>query len=90
MKLPDEYFHKLAGGYAARRDMLAQALKKAGFNVPRVLPAGAYYLFVGYRNVPALQGLDPKAAAMEMTIKYKVACVPGDNFYLTDKVSLLE
>jgi aspartate/methionine/tyrosine aminotransferase len=54
--------------------------------VPKLLPGGAYYLFVGYRNVPGLKGMDPRTAAMEMTVKYKVACVPGDNFYLSKKV----
>mmetsp|Transcript_11522 Transcript_11522/g.29515 ORF Transcript_11522/g.29515 Transcript_11522/m.29515 type:complete len:385 (+) Transcript_11522:31-1185(+) len=82
LRLPDEYFIKLAAGYAERRERLAAALQDAGFNVPKILPKGAYYLFVGYSDVPALKGLEPTAAAMEMTTKYKVACVPGDNFYL--------
>eukprot|EP00038_Savillea_parva_P025689 m.48947 g.48947 ORF g.48947 m.48947 type:complete len:467 (+) comp7060_c0_seq1:46-1446(+) len=82
LKLPDTYFIQLAATYAGRRDRLARALKDAGFDVPKILPKGAYYLFVGYSSVPALKGLAPTAAAMEMTTKYKVACVPGDNFYL--------
>ena len=63
---------------ASRRRL---CLPRAGF-VQRAPVHGAYYLFVDYRGVPALQGLDPTAAAMKMTTDFKVACVPGDNFYL--------
>ena len=48
-------------------------------------PEGAYYIFAGYRGVPALAGLGPRDAAMRMTAEFKVACVPGDNFYLGER-----
>lgn len=56
-------------------------LRAAGFGV-RAPPDGAYYVFAGYADVPALRGLAPREAAMAMTERHGVACVPGDNFYL--------
>ena len=32
-----------------------------------------------------LAGLGPRDAAMRMTAEFKVACVPGDNFYLGER-----
>ena len=60
------------------------ALRRAGFAVGPP-PEGAYYIFAGYRGVPALAGLGPREAAMRMTAEFKVACVPGDNFYLGER-----
>ena len=65
--------------YKNRVDMLAQQLKEVGFSV--VIPEGAYYLFVDYRGVAELNGLQPMAAAMHLMQNFGVACVPGDNFY---------
>ena len=69
--------------YLPKRELLVAALRKAGFTIGAV-PRGAYYLFVGYRSVPALAELSPTDAAMRLITEYKVACVPGDNFYLGD------
>ena len=44
-------------------------------------PEGAYYLFADCTNVPALRGLSPTEAAMQLIKIQGVACVPGDNFY---------
>ena len=81
LALPRTFFAAIGDEYAEKMAVLAPALARAGF-VQRAPVHGAYYLFVDYRGVPALQGLDPTAAAMKMTTDFKVACVPGDNFYL--------
>ena len=81
LALPRTFFAAIRSEYAEKMAVLAPALARAGF-VQRAPVHGAYYLFVDYRGVPALQGLDPTAAAMKMTTDFKVACVPGDNFYL--------
>ncbi|CAH0376183.1 unnamed protein product [Pelagomonas calceolata] len=75
-------FADLRGEYQTKRDVLGAALSKAGFDLGPE-PKGAYYWFVGYKGVPQLQSLDPLAAAMIMTREYGVACVPGDNFYVS-------
>ena len=77
--LPDAYFKELATRYHGRVQMLATVLQHVGFRV--VFPQGAYYLFVNYRNVPALQDKDSMEAAMYLLREIGVACVPGDNFY---------
>jgi len=42
LALPEDYYHKLAAGYQARRDRLIPALEEAGFRCFR--PRGAYYV----------------------------------------------
>ena len=59
--------------------MLAGTLAAIGFRV--VMPQGAYYLFVDYKQVPAIKDMDSMAAAMYLLKEVGVACVPGDNFY---------
>jgi len=82
LELPVERFADLREEYRAKRDVLGAALSKAGFDLGPE-PKGAYYWFVGYRGVPSLAALDPLSAAMVMTREYGVACVPGDNFYVS-------
>ena len=79
---PAERFADLREEYREKRDELGAALLAAGFDLGPA-PRGAYYWFVGYRGVPSLAGLDPLDAAMKMTREYGVACVPGDNFYVS-------
>lgn len=85
----DTGLHHVKDDYIEKRDLLVGALTKAGFDTGP-LPGGAYYVFADYSNVPALKGMSPTDAAVHMTSQVKVACVPGDNFYLTqdDKASL--
>jgi len=81
LMLPDEYFKKeLKTRYKDRMDLLASTLEQLGFGV--IHPEGAYYLFVEFRGVMALQSLEtPMEAAMFLLKEVGVACVPGDNFY---------
>ena len=59
---------------------LATALRAVGFQV--VVPQGAYYLFVNYRNVAALSDMETSMqAAMYLLQTIGVACVPGETFY---------
>lgn len=82
--LPKSYFQEtLAERYFERMQALAYALKKVGFGVSE--PEGAYYLFVRYRGVPQLSNLEPWDAAMYMVKEVGVACVPGNNFYGSDR-----
>jgi len=78
---PRTVFDSIAEEYLEKRDFLIRTLRRAGFEVGAT-PQGAYYLFVGYHTVAVLKGLSPVDAAMRLTTEYKVACVPGDNFYL--------
>ena len=81
LRMPRAHFDAIAPEYLAKRELLLAALVDAGFTIDAV-PQGAYYLFAGYRSVAALAALSPVDAAMQLITKYKVACVPGDNFYL--------
>ncbi|KAH8068192.1 transferase [Aureococcus anophagefferens] len=68
----------IAGEYEAKRDALAAALARAGFGPGRRPRAPTLVTFGGV----AAAGLSPTDAALKMTRDFKVACVPGDNFYL--------
>lgn len=81
LALGPPFFEAVGAKYLPRRDLLVAALRAARFSV-RAPPDGAYYVFAGYADVPALRGLAPREAAMAMTERHGVACVPGDNFYL--------
>ena len=83
---PTEWFTDIWEEYWAKRDVLGNALQAAGFDLGPT-PRGAYYWFVGYKGVPQLRALDPLAAAMKLTREYGVACVPGDNFYVSARRS---
>ena len=79
LEMPSSFFAGLAETYAAKRNLLAGALRGAGFRIAE--PRGAYYLFADYRGVPGIGRLEPMAAAMHLIERVGVAAVPGDNFY---------
>ncbi|MEW6751667.1 MAG: aminotransferase class I/II-fold pyridoxal phosphate-dependent enzyme [Candidatus Latescibacterota bacterium] len=72
-------FRGMWHSYDAKRRALVGGLRRVGFRVSP--PQGSYYLFAGYRQVPALRHLSPMDAAMFLIRQVGVACVPGDNFY---------
>lgn len=76
----DDHLRRMHVEYAEKRDALSKALANAGFVVDQV--HGAYYILADYHSVEALRGKTPTEAAMHMTSVVRVACVPGDNFYL--------
>jgi aspartate/methionine/tyrosine aminotransferase len=79
LTLPDTYFLNLTRRYQERVEMMVTILQDLGFFI--ALPEGAYYLFVDYKNVPALTNMSSMEAAMFLLTTVGVACVPGDIFY---------
>ena len=77
----DPYFTAIPEAYEEKRHILVDALQRNGFDTGP-LPKGAYYIFADYSKVEKLRGLAPVDAALYLTKTVKVACVPGDNFYL--------
>ncbi len=79
LEIGEEYYAKLAADYEKKRDMLADALREAGFT-PYV-PQGAYYMLA---EVPPELG-DDKEAAAALLEGSQVASVPGSAFYASDR-----
>jgi len=79
LEIGEEYYAKLAADYEKKRDMLADALREAGFT-PYV-PQGAYYMLA---EVPPELG-DDKEAASALLEGSQVAAVPGSAFYASDR-----
>lgn len=78
MAWPDAYFADMRAEYRARRDLLVNGLRAAGFPCER--PGGAYYVMV---DVSALQqaGEDDVAFALRLVREAGVASVPGSSFF---------
>src|SRR5438552_4867486 len=81
LEVGDDYYANMNADYAKKRDMLAAALRDAGFT-PYV-PQGAYYMLA---EIPAEFANDQEAATalLEQT---RVASVPGSAFYVSDRGS---
>lgn len=73
---PREFFTQLAADYQRKRDIICEALDKAGLRP--VKPQGAYYVMA---DVSHLGYPTSKAAAMALLEASKVASVPGMAFY---------
>ena len=71
-----DYYESLSREYAAKRDRVCHALKKAGLN-PHV-PQGAYYILA---DISGLPGKNSKERAMYLLERTGVASVPGEAFY---------
>jgi len=76
LALPEDYYHKLAAGYQARRDRLIPALEEAGFRCFR--PRGAYYVMT---DISAFGFADDVAFTKHLVKDVGVAAVPGSSFY---------
>lgn len=76
MGFPESYYRELAAGYAARRDMLMEALTQAGFYAFR--PQGAYYIMT---DISAFGFRDDVTFCRFLVEKIGVAAVPGSSFY---------
>ena len=79
LEIGDDYYAQLAADYEKKRDMLADALREAGFT-PYV-PQGAYYMLA---EVPPELGDDKQSAALLLE-ESRVASVPGSAFYASDR-----
>jgi aminotransferase len=76
MELPRSYYENVAMTYQKKRDVMAEALRKAGMEP--IVPHGAYYILADVSNVP---GKDSKEKALDLLKKTGVASVPGSAFY---------
>ncbi len=70
-----DYFNHLALDYRERRDVLASALKDAGFVFES--PEGAYYILADFSAISDLRDTE---FARWLTREVGVACVPGSSF----------
>lgn len=76
MRLPREYYAKLARFYQDKRDLICGELTRVGF-VPYV-PKGAYYVLTDFS---ALSKMDDFEFAVYLVEEIGVATVPGCSFY---------
>jgi N-succinyldiaminopimelate aminotransferase len=77
LDLPDSYFTGLASGLAAKRDLLADGLEKAGFDVHR--PDGTYFITADARSIGWDDG---EALCRAMPERCGVVAVPAAAFYV--------
>ena len=77
LDLPDSYFTGLAAGLAAKRDLLAHGLEKAGFDVH--LPDGTYFITADARPIGWDDG---EALCRAMPERCGVVAVPAAAFYV--------
>ncbi|MGE0405357.1 MAG: aminotransferase class I/II-fold pyridoxal phosphate-dependent enzyme, partial [Candidatus Korobacteraceae bacterium] len=75
-ELPAEYFAALKNEYVAKRDLMCEALTKAG--LPPCIPEGAYYVLADASRLP---GATSKERAMNLLHEIGVASVPGESFF---------
>ena len=76
MHFDADYFNHLASDYRARRAVLVDALREAGFKFS--VPEGAYYILADFSD---LSDKDDVEFAKWMTAEVGVATVPGSSFY---------
>jgi N-succinyldiaminopimelate aminotransferase len=77
LDLPDSYFTGLAAGLQAKRDLLADGLEKAGFDVHR--PDGTYFITADARSIGWDDG---EALCRAMPERCGVVAVPAAAFYV--------
>lgn len=78
LEIGDDYYTNLAADYEKKRDLLAAALREAGFE-PSV-PQGAYYMLA---RIPD-ELRDDKEAAQALLESARVASVPGSAFFVSE------
>ncbi len=79
LDIGEEYYANLAADYEKKRDMLAEALREAGFKP--FVPQGAYYMLA---EIPS-NFTNASEAAMTLIEEAGVASVPGPSFYASDR-----
>ena len=75
LRLPHSFYAQLSLDYLKKRDVICNALSKAGLK-PYV-PQGAYYVLADASSIP---GRNSKERAMELLAQTGVAAVPGASF----------
>ncbi|MEA2163987.1 MAG: aminotransferase [Thermoanaerobaculia bacterium] len=78
LDIGEDYYSDLAADYQKKRDMLADALREAGFE-PSV-PQGAYYMLA---KIPD-DFRDDREAAQSLLESSRVASVPGSAFFASE------
>jgi aspartate/methionine/tyrosine aminotransferase len=76
MAFDAEYYNHLSLDYRARRDVMCESLREAGFTFS--VPEGAYYVLAGFSGLSDLQ--DDEFAKW-LTAEVGVATVPGSSFF---------
>jgi aspartate/methionine/tyrosine aminotransferase len=76
LRLPEEYYVRLAADYLRRRDWMLQALGEAGFRC--FTPRGAYYIMT---DISSFGFADDVEFARYLVREIGVAVVPGSSFY---------
>jgi aminotransferase len=79
LEIGDDYYENMARDYQKKRDMLAEALREAGFKP--FPPQGAYYMLA---EIPDSFAND-RDAANALLEEVRVASVPGSAFYVSDR-----
>lgn len=79
MRMPEEYYTRLASFYKHKRDIICDELSKVGF-VP-FTPKGAYYVLTDISSFGARNDTD---FALWLVNEIGVATVPGSSFYSTN------
>jgi aminotransferase len=79
LEIGDDYYTNLASDYQKKRDVLAEALREAGFKP--FPPQGAYYMLA---EIPDSFAND-RDAANALLEEVRVASVPGSAFYVSDR-----
>ncbi len=75
-RLGEEYYETLRRAYRARRDFLADALRRAGFAV--ALPRGTYFILASFEGL--FEG-DDREFARHLVEEIGVAAIPPSAFY---------
>jgi len=81
LEVGDDYYAKMNADYAKKRDVLASALRDAGFTP--FVPQGAYYMLA---EVPD-EFANDQEAANALLEQARVASVPGSAFYVSNRGS---
>jgi aspartate/methionine/tyrosine aminotransferase len=76
LRLPDDYYKRLARDYQARRDRVLPGLEAAGFRCFK--PHGAYYVMT---DISAFGFADDVTFVRHLIETIGVAAVPGSSFY---------
>ena len=76
LRLPKDYYTKLAAFYQHKRDIMCCALENVGFTP--FIPKGAYYVLCGISGFEAVSDFDFTIRLIE---EIGVATVPGSSFY---------
>jgi aspartate/methionine/tyrosine aminotransferase len=79
LRLPRDYYAKLAREYDEKRHFLVSTLQKAGFRCQA--PEGAYYVMADFGELRLQRDMDDRAFALWLVEHIGLAGVPGSSFF---------